>query len=420
MIGRTSTALMLLAAMPGCARSAEDRELDRIFAHQAALRDTTGMAVGVVVEDSSGTPLAAVFVSSESRGSISDSAGTFHVPYLNAGRHQLVAQRHGYEATIANVTIMPPESTVVSIRMHRAQKPRFELEGRWHLELMLDSAGVNQNPSARHAEGDLVLSHRFPSPWGQVGPVDPWVQTIEGLYELDLSPFWGQQVAPDVSTTVFGPTGPNFMKEASAATFNGDSLTIDFIPRISHGGISLSGRLIHRDTAVGTWYQRAYCCGAYGRFRLWRISADPGPITVPPVERPRAPDTLAAAERADIRVRIWDDANNTYIKGFHALLLPDGGSKSVYTTGTEPEGWGRSFWLAPGSYAIRVTRYPCGGEQYSLKSPIMHPFVAGAGERTDIVIRLNTRTARPARTYNNTEGHRCEIALPDSLRSGTR
>ncbi len=417
MIGRPSTVVILLVATFGCARSASDRELDRIFAHQAALRDTTATAVGVVVEDSSGVPLVAVFVSGEYFGDITDSAGTFHVPYLNAGRHQLVAQRRGYEATIANVTIMPPESTVVSIRMHRAQKPRFELEGRWHLNLTLDSAGVNQKPSARHAEGDVVLSHRFPSQWGSVGLVDPWVQTIEGQYELDLSPFWGQQVAADVSTTVFGPTGPTFMKEASAATFNGDSLTIDFIPRVSHGGISLSGRLIHADSAVGTWYQRAYCCGAFGRFRLSRISPDPGPIVVPAVDRTRAPDTLAVVERAAIKVRIWDEANNAYIKGWHDLQLPDGSTKSVYTTGTEPDGWGRSFWLAPGSYAILVTRYPCGAERYWLKTPITHKFVALAGEDTDITIRLNTRSARPARAYNNTEGLRCDIPLPDSLRS---
>lgn len=418
---RISACLSLASLLLGCARSAEDRELDRIFAHQAALRDTTGTAVGRVVDSGTNAPLGGVYVFTKMHGDVTDSAGRFVIQYLGNGVHAVNAKRPGYQPTKVEIAISPPDTSTVDIQLARAEMPRYELEGRWGLELILDSAGPQQQPTARRLEGRLMLSREFPSPWGprdSTGQSDPWVRAIDGQYELDLTPFWGTQVAPDVSTTVFGPASPTFAKEASAATFNGDSISVSFIPRISHGGISLAGRLVHADSAVGKWHQRAYCCGAFGRFRMWRISRDPGTITIPPPVVQSKPDTLPEKHRADIRVRIWDEAHNTYIKGWHDLRFPDGSIQSVYTTGTQPEGWGKAFWLAPGRYSIIVNLYPCGSERFFVRRDIERRFVARAGERQDITIRLNTRTLQPRRSYNNTAGLRCRLALPDSLRSG--
>jgi hypothetical protein len=374
--------------------------------------------MGQVIDSATGAPLSAVFVSAAMLGDLTDSAGRFLVPYLDKGVHALVAERPGYLPAQVDLMIAPPDSTRVVIRLARAALPRYDLEGRSGLELILDSAGAGQTPTARRLDGQLTLSRQLPSLWGSTGQTDPWVRTIDGQYELDLTPFWGTQVAPDASTTVFGSADAMIAREASAATFNGDSITIDFIPRMSHGGISLSGRLTAPDTAVGEWFQRAYCCGASGHFRLWRISRDPGPITLPPRPAPVLPDTLAESDRAGIRVRVWDEAFGTYIKGWHDLELPGGSVKSVYTTGTQPGGWGKSFWLAPGRYRVIVDRYPCGNELYWLKHPIERAFVAKAGERQDITIRVNTRSLEPSRSYNNTAGRKCQIVLPDSLRSG--
>jgi hypothetical protein len=408
----------LAVGLLGCARSFEDRELDRIFAHQAAMRDTTGTLVGRVIDSASAAPLGGVLVSAAMLGGITDTTGAFVVPYLAHGVQTVVAERRGYLAKRVEVTITPPDTADLKIRLARAPLARYELEGRWGVELVLDSTGLRQHPTARRLEGELVLSQQFPSPWGLGRDTDPRVRTIEGRYEVDLSPFWGAQVAPDVSTTVFGPTGPAFTKEASAATFNDDSISVVFIPRMSHGGIALNGRLVHADTAVGEWFQRAYCCGASGRFRLWRISRDPGPITLPLPVQPSKPDTLAKAERADVRVRIWDEASGRYIRGTHDVRFPDGSSQILYTTGTEPGGWGRSFWLPPGRYSISVNSYPCGSERYFLKPSIERPFAARAGEAADLTIRINTRTLKPARSYNNPDGLRCRVAQHDSTAGG--
>jgi hypothetical protein len=410
--------LVALLASVACGRSAKDKELDRIFEHQAAMRDTTGTIVGIVSDASSGDPLRGVFASTDDGGGMSDTTGAFTIRYVSRGAHDVVVQDRGYEAATVRVALTPPETVSVRITLHRAPPPCCELQGRWGVELVLDSAGVDQRPSARIASGELVLSPQFPSPWGGPSSSDRWVRTMHGQYTIDLAPFWGQQIAADVSTTVFGPTGPAFQQEATAAAFHMDSLTVTLIPRLSHGGISLAGRFTHADTVAGEWHQRAYCCGAYGRFRIWRITADPGQITIPPPIPARRPDTLPEAARADVRVRIWDEAMGRYIEGEHALGLPDGGRKSVYTTGSELEGWGRSFWLAPGRYTIIVSRFPCGSEKYFLAKPIERKFTARPGERTDITIRLDTRKLKPARSYNNVSGERCRATAPDSVVGG--
>ncbi|HET7585859.1 MAG TPA: carboxypeptidase-like regulatory domain-containing protein [Gemmatimonadaceae bacterium] len=390
-----------------------------MLAPEPPLRDAAGTVKGQVIDSATGAPVSGVYVSAEYVYEITDSAGRFVMPSLEPGGHSIVAERRGFLKRRIDLTITFPDTTTVVIRIAHTALPKYELAGRWGMELALDSAGARQKPTARRVEGTIVLSEKFPSRWGPGEDPDPWVRTIEGRYQADLTPFWGTQVAPDVSTSVFGPVDSTFTREASAATFDGDSITIDFIPRMSHGGISLWGRLINADTAEGKWYQRAYCCGAVGHFRLWRISGDPGPISVPRLRSLTPPprDALAEAERADVRVRIWDEAYHTYIKGWFDLGTPDGGTTSVYTTGTQADGWGKSFWLAPGRYRIIVNRYPCGNEQYSLKRPIERPFEARAGEHQDITIRLNTRKVEPSRSYNNTSGHRCDVVLPEALRS---
>lgn len=46
-------------------------------------------------------------------------------------------------------------------------------------------------------------------------------------------------------------------------------VTIDFIPRVSHGGVTMVGRIVD-DSVRGSWHQRSYCCGAWGTFIMWR------------------------------------------------------------------------------------------------------------------------------------------------------
>ncbi|HEU4880766.1 MAG TPA: hypothetical protein VFT45_00935, partial [Longimicrobium sp.] len=58
-----------------------------------------------------------------------------------------------------------------------------------------------------------------------------------------------------------------------AEVFSGDSVEITLIPRISHGGVSMEGRV--RDGVVaGKWVQRAYAGGAVGTFEMRREGPD--------------------------------------------------------------------------------------------------------------------------------------------------
>ena len=67
--------------------------------------------------------------------------------------------------------------------------------------------------------------------------------------------------------------GPNVGSEDSAlgSVFSGDSVAITVVPRFADWGVEMLGR-VSGDTIRGIWYQRASCCGAYGRFTLLRTA----------------------------------------------------------------------------------------------------------------------------------------------------
>lgn len=406
-IGLVAAILCLLSA---CGRSAEDRRLDALFAHQAALRDTTGTIVGKVVHNTSGAPLAGVHISADYMGGMSDSSGRFTIPYVNAGVTEVRAYSRGYVAFTDTIVMTPPDTIAVSLTLVEAPGPCCELTGRWEATFHLDSAGYSQTPQSRQVVGIVAISPRVGEYLGTAGVYeDGRLRSEQGLTTIDFSPFWGARIAPDVSTTVFGHRGGTFGREAVTQVFFSDSVAMIFIPRISHGGVSLAGR-IDQDTITGKWYQRAYAGGAYGVFRMVRLSHDPEPLNLPP--KPPSPppvDTLPEAARGDVRVRVWDEAQGKYLqtRHGHALEEPDGSIKSVYSLGTEEEGWGPSFWLPPGGYAILFSQYPCGDKRYILKNKIRKEFEVKAGEDVEVTIRINTLKLKPRRTYDNTDGRRC-------------
>jgi hypothetical protein len=118
-----------------------------------------------------------------------------------------------------------------------------------------------------------------------------------------------------------------------------------------------------------------------------------------------APDTSALGK---VRVRVWDDGSKRYLRLIHNVQLPDGSMKSVYSTGEGPEGWGREFWLPPGQYSVVLSRFPCGNDEYFLKTMLTQPFAITVGELTDVTVKLNVRQLDAAPSYNNPSGAKCD------------
>lgn len=403
---RLITTLWLLTTA-SCARSVQDRELDRVFAHQDWLRDST-VPIRGVVRDSAGLPIPGVGLVAGNLGDMSDTSGSFEIPYQQAGRVLVLASSPGYRPDSTIVVVHPPDTTLIRVTLRRAPPPCCSLVGQWHLVFQLDSSGPGQRPTARSTSGTIRFSPqmRIARPFGTgTPPSDPFVHGMAGVFDVAFSVFWGTPIAPDVSTSVMGPVTATFANEAYGRIFDNDSVEVDLIPRTSHGGVSLGGRLVG-DTMTGTWVQRAYCCGAHGTVTMTRVSADPGPIIVQPEPAIQARDTLLETERGTIRVRVWDDAVGAYLHIGYAVGGPTG-TTSGYNAGEEPGGWSRSFWLPPGRYKVLINSFLCRDKRYFLRKELSKSFEAIAGATTDVTLRLNTRTAKVARSYANHNGEPC-------------
>lgn len=278
----------------------------------------------------------------------------------------------------------------------RVEQGRPSLAGAWHIDLWLDSVGsLGPHPTTRHIQGTLALDSAALAPDSSA--------TSMGRFNVDFTPFFGTQVAEDVSTSLMGPVTRGFWTEVAASIGRQDSVWVQFIPRMTHGAISLQGRL-GRDTVTGQWYQRAYCCGAVGHFTLTRVSSDPVRFIQDPVPPPPPPPT--AAQRGEIRVRVWDSARARYLELRHGLGHGQE-SKWSYTNGTLADGWGPTFWLLPGDYAVILQEIPCGSEQQFLAHEIRHPFHVDAADTLDITVTINTDSIPLTRSYKNPNGTNC-------------
>jgi len=176
--------------------------------------------------------------------------------------------RPGYRDT--SITLRGTTGAVVrqELRLVRVARPCCDLRGRWTITFKLVSASARDpKPTARSVTGPLDLGPEYLP--GQSGDnLDSLVRIVRGLHHVDFTPFFGGPVSRHMSTTVTGG-GPDLFHEVEASVPAGDSVQITFIPRMSHGSLSLTGR-IREDTIRGVWFQNAFCCGATGRFVMIR------------------------------------------------------------------------------------------------------------------------------------------------------
>ena len=204
----------------------------------------------------------------------SDSSGWYEVSldrYMEPGWHEVNVGAPGYIEERRKAWMDRGTFDTVDLRLRRAPRPRARLEGNWSVLLRFEEKGaLGPPPSKRVVVGTISFSDTFPPVWPNRGPQDSFVTEEVGRYDIDLKSFFGAQIAKDVSSTTFGSTAGSFAVEATGSVHSYDSVTIDLIPRISHGGLSLSGRML-ADSVIGKWVQRAYCCGAAGTFIMKRV-----------------------------------------------------------------------------------------------------------------------------------------------------
>lgn len=278
--------------------------------------------------------------------------------------------------------------------------------GLWAVELWMDSAGaLGPRPTARYVRGQVAFD-TLHAETGTASNGQRWTRRYwPGRFSIDLKPFFGAQIGDDVSTTVFGPFDSTSSTEVEAESAIADTIHMNFIPRVSHGGITASGKL-RGDTLVGTWHMRAYCCGAVGRFRMLRVSGAPVAFRRPPAPPP--PPPLPVDQRVEVRVRTRDSGTGAFFAGKHSLIrFNPWTSKCCYTTGTQPGGWGVYFWLAPGRYQIEFSEFDCSGHFASLRNPVIHEFTAAAGDTVEVTLEVNRDSVPLSATYDNREAMTC-------------
>jgi hypothetical protein len=212
-----------------------------------------GVVRGVVRSRQTDDPVEGVLVSAGDLGASTDASGTYALPLLPPGSLTVHAYRRGFRPESTRAVVNSGEMTMVDLSLAPAAPPCCELEGDWSARLVLDSAGLNSRPSARALEGRLT----FAAYDGEGNAAEPAVRVgrTSGAADLDVGPLLGSDV---------GAVG-----ELEGMVFSDDSVAITLFPRFGDWAIELRG-LQSADSILGKWFQRASCCGAYGRFVLAR------------------------------------------------------------------------------------------------------------------------------------------------------
>ena len=265
--------LLAAIALAASCRSAPDTA--RILSRDTLpVSDDRGTVVGRVLDDRTSRPLPHMVVLLDDYPlSTTDSGGWYEVSlgrFMEPGWHQVNVGEAGYIEERRSAWMDSGTVDTIDLRLRRAPRPCCRLEGHWEVRLRLEKQGALGPAPSRHAlSGTISFADTFPPVWPDRSPGDSFVTSEVGRYDIDLRPFFGSQIAKDVSSTTFGSTAGSFAVEATGTVFSHDHIGIELNPRTSHGGLSFSGRMFG-DSIVGKWVQRAYCCGARGSFVMQR------------------------------------------------------------------------------------------------------------------------------------------------------
>lgn len=225
-------------------------------AANSAVADTSeatpvGAVRGVVRDARTDRPIVGALVSAGEYGTSTDDAGAYLMSALPPGPAKVRAYRRGFRSESTTAMVEAGTSAVIDLTLAPADPPCCTLAGRWSGRFALDSAGLNSRPRTRSLEGTLVFEAAEAR-----GPEDELVDAASGDTDLDF----GSLIGADVPVNVGDIRG---------LVFHGDSVAITLLPRLGDWALELRGRQ-SADTVRGNWFQRASCCGAYGRFVLVR------------------------------------------------------------------------------------------------------------------------------------------------------
>lgn len=262
--------LCLSAALAAC--SGSDVKSGRVSIHPECRPLDGAWALSVRITDAATeAPVANAVASSMLSLAETDSVGWFCLREFSQAAETIQVVRSGYRQITMVERGSPGQVVRRDIQLERRARPCCDLRGQWTIAFQLDTPGENQpRPEQRSVSGAVNLGERYLA--AEPGDdLDSLVRIVRGLHQVDFAPLWGGPVAQDVTTSVFGD-GPDLLREVEGTVPAGDSVVITFIPRMSHGSLSLYGR-IRNGTIRGRWIQNMYCCGAEGRFVMTRTGA---------------------------------------------------------------------------------------------------------------------------------------------------
>lgn len=223
-------------------------------ASDAAAGDVaSGLVRGIVRGAQTGEPVEGASVSAVEFGATTDASGAYALPPLPSGSVTIRASHRGFVAESTDVVVSAGRVIQADLTLDAAAPACCPLEGDWSARFTLDSAGLNSRPSGRSVEGGM--SFEIVADEAAAAETAGRVAHSSGSSDLDFGPILGSDV---------GAVG-----ELEGLAFSGDSVAITLFPRFGDWAIELRG-LQAADTIRGNWFQRASCCGAYGRFVLAR------------------------------------------------------------------------------------------------------------------------------------------------------
>jgi hypothetical protein len=110
-----------------------------------------------------------------------------------------------------------------------------------------------------------------------------------------------------------------------------------------------------------------------------------------------------------LRVRVLDRASGKFVPLYYSLHFPSAWQYGNYHSGVGPDGWGAGKWLAPGTYEVSIEKFPCGSEEWFLKSPIRENVEVYVGRNAEVSAVVNLSQLEAAVAYNSQRGGLCWI-----------
>lgn len=239
----------------------------------AEFQNPIGTVTGYVLSATDGRPLDGVFVEAGYVGTETDKSGAFTLDFYKAGRVVVDASRRDLLTTRTTAMVVPGKTTSVTLRLRPGPPPCCRLEGEWDADLVLGWPSTETVRKGARLTGTVLFSSVFPDTQlnRRTYAGDPTVDEF-GRYQIDLTPFFGANVTSAHTNSLMPGRDQSYrdiLTEVEGCIFNGTDVEIILIPRMSHGGLSFSGK-IRGDVIRGDWVKRDVAATAGGTFTMKR------------------------------------------------------------------------------------------------------------------------------------------------------